>query len=82
MINAYRKLADSFMEGLEGKPTPPKPPRKQHPILAAVLVILLLWALAHVYSAEHTKNNPPAACQLLGGTWDPWHGWQCDLPTA
>jgi hypothetical protein len=46
--------------------------------LAAGLVILFtLWVAFHVGAAELAKDNPPLACQLAGGTWSIWSGWQC-----
>jgi hypothetical protein len=37
-------------------------------VVGIVLVLLLLWVHVRVISAEQTRNNPPAAWQLLGGT--------------
>ncbi len=51
-----------------------------HPVaivLGVVLVLLGLWAGYRVLHAEAVKGNPPAACQILGGQWSIWSGWQC-----
>lgn len=76
-MNWYRRVADSYLERLDGQPTSPRPPSKKHPIIATVVIIVTLWVAWHPYHAETTKNNPPIECILAGGTWDIWHGWQC-----
>lgn len=46
--------------------------------LAAGLAILAgLYAGWHVIPALAVRDNPPLACQLAGGTWNPWDGWSC-----
>ena len=45
--------------------------------VATVLAVLLALGLWHVYENYQSKDNPPASCQLLGGHWDIWNGWQC-----
>jgi hypothetical protein len=48
--------------------------------LVAIVALLLLAALfigGHVIPALQTQNTPPAACQLLGGHWSIWSGWNC-----
>lgn len=46
--------------------------------LAAVLVMVLtVWAAFHLAAAEMSKGEPPIACQIVGGTWNLWSGWQC-----
>jgi hypothetical protein len=48
-----------------------------------VFVMTLLMAAAVLYVSGRVWLNlsahpyPPAACQLLGGTWGPWSGWRC-----
>jgi hypothetical protein len=45
---------------------------------AAVLVILLsLYAGSRVYGNLETRDQVPAACQLMGGKWGIWSGWDC-----
>jgi hypothetical protein len=55
--------------------------RRRHPargwVIAAV-ILLAAYGVIRITTNEAAKNNPPAACQLLGGTWNIWNGWQCD----
>ena len=46
--------------------------------LGIVLAVLVLMAVTHVISAMETHDSPPAACQLLGGSWNLWNGWRCN----
>ena len=57
----------------------PEPGKGTNGRVLVILAVaaLLLWAGYHVLEAEVTKGTPPAACQLLGGTWDIWSGWRC-----
>lgn len=45
---------------------------------AGLVIILTLWAGWHLLSAQLLKNNPPAECVLVGGTWNIWDGWSCN----
>lgn len=49
--------------------------------LAIVAVCLVsLWVLeagVRVLHDEAVRNDPPPACQLLGGSWSIWSGWTC-----
>jgi hypothetical protein len=46
-------------------------------IVHALVIAVAVFVIAHVASAETSKDNPPAACQLSGGHWDIWNGWRC-----
>lgn len=46
-------------------------------LVAIIAVMLVLFAAVHVVNAESTRNDPPAAYQLAGGSWDIWDGWRC-----
>ena len=46
--------------------------------ISFLAVIVALYGIVHVANAQVTKNNPPAACQLLGGSWNFWDGWTCN----
>ena len=48
-------------------------------IVFAVLVSLGIW---HEISIFGTRNNPPVSCQLLGGQWNMFTGWQCGVSTS
>jgi hypothetical protein len=61
-------------------PPPPRPPGREPLgawIFAGIAIIVGLWFAAHVMGAALTRDNPPAACQVLGGTWSAWNGWSC-----
>lgn len=46
--------------------------------LAAILLVLLLLAVwVKVDGNLADRSSPPAACQLLGGSWSWWSGWSC-----
>jgi hypothetical protein len=47
-------------------------------VVAIVAVLVIAWAVLKIGDNEATRNSPPAACQLLGGHWNIWDGWQCD----
>lgn len=44
-------------------------------VMAGVLV--LFYVVQRVQSNESVRHDPPAACQLVGGTWNWWDGWRC-----
>jgi len=46
-------------------------------VWVVVALVLVAWALIRVETNIHAKAAPPAACQLLGGTWNIWDGWRC-----
>lgn len=46
-------------------------------IAVVVAVVIALWIAWHPLHAELTKGSPPGACQLWGGQWNIWSGWQC-----
>lgn len=45
-------------------------------VIGIVVVLLALFAWARVQNLE-ARDNPPVACQLLGGSWSLWSGWSC-----
>jgi hypothetical protein len=49
-------------------------------VAALVVAALTMWVAVHLLNAEVSKNNPPVACLLDGGTWNLWSGWSCLLP--
>lgn len=64
--------------GPEDEPQPPASRvRRRSPWLVLVVLLLVIWAGYKVESNEAAKHSPPAACQLLGGHWSIWDGWQC-----
>lgn len=46
-------------------------------LAAGAVILFTLFVAFHVGGAEMAKSNPPLSCQLLGGTWNIWSGWQC-----
>jgi hypothetical protein len=60
---------------------PGRPVHRDHTtrtVLIVIAVILVaIWATYNVASNEAVKNDPPAACQLMGGHWNIWDGWSC-----
>jgi hypothetical protein len=46
-------------------------------VLRAVAIGFLIIVAWHVVPALAAKDSPPAACSLLGGTWNLWSGWTC-----
>jgi hypothetical protein len=66
--------------GLPGADSMPrKPPRRGRGRewlvgLAILAAVFIAW---HVVPALAAKDNPPLACQLAGGHWSIWSGWQC-----
>jgi hypothetical protein len=54
-----------------------KPKNPVKTLVSLVLVIIVLIVGIRVYSNYQAKDNPPASCQLLGGTWNIWDGWRC-----
>jgi len=64
-------------------PAPPlahvRPDHNLRTVLILIAVaVLALYGFIHVASAEASKSSPPAACQLLGGSWNFWDGWTCN----
>ena len=55
----------------------PQPVSAGRLITAVVVIVITLWIAWHPLHAQLTKGSPPAACQLWGGTWNIWSGWQC-----
>jgi hypothetical protein len=47
-------------------------------LIAVAILLVVIWGGWKVMNNEAVKNSPPAACQLLGGHWNVWDGWQCD----
>ena len=39
-------------------------------VLVMIAVAVAGWNLLHY-------SDPPAACQVLGGSWTPWSVWRC-----
>ena len=46
-------------------------------ISTLILLAVCIFIGWHVIPAEMSKGSMPPACQLLGGQWDMWNGWQC-----
>lgn len=46
-------------------------------IIGVISAFVFSWVAKHIYLAEETKNNPPIACYISGGSWDIWNGWSC-----
>lgn len=56
------------------------PPRHQFPwprVIIPVVTVLLVLGAVKVTADLAAKPDPPVACQLLGGQWTLWGGWQC-----
>lgn len=64
-----------------GLPAGDNAPRaRSHPMRGLGRVVVILIALFigwHVVPALTARDNPPLACQVDGGHWDPWNGWTC-----
>lgn len=45
--------------------------------IAAVAALILAIGAWRIFNNEMARYNPPASCQLLGGSWSIWNGWQC-----
>lgn len=48
-------------------------------VLAAIALVVIAGGVIalKLYHAQSTRNYPPPACELFGGTWDSWNGWRC-----
>jgi hypothetical protein len=46
-------------------------------LVTGLLILAALIAAWHVLPALAAKDTPPAACQLFGGEWNLWNGWNC-----
>lgn len=46
-------------------------------VIVAGMLILVFYVIGRMATNESVKNNPPVACQFLGGHWTIWDGWQC-----
>jgi len=48
-------------------------------VMVAVMIgaLVLIYVVQRIQGNEQVKNTPPAACQLMGGTWSWWDGWRC-----
>jgi len=46
-------------------------------IVAIALGIILALGAVKVAGNIASENNPPVSCQLLGGHWNLFEGWQC-----
>jgi hypothetical protein len=45
--------------------------------VALVIIIIGLTLIVRVGGNMLSHANPPATCQLLGGSWSWWSGWSC-----
>jgi hypothetical protein len=46
-------------------------------VIEIIIIVIAIAAGIHIYGNYQNRYNPPASCQLLGGHWDIWGGWQC-----
>jgi hypothetical protein len=46
-------------------------------IIGVMLIFMVLWSAAHIMQTESSKHYPPVTCQLFGGHWTIWDGWEC-----
>ncbi len=46
-------------------------------IVVVVLVILAMLGMLRMAGNELTRGDVPVACQIFGGSWDVWNGYQC-----
>ena len=51
--------------------------RRPNPWIVLIVILLVIFAFLRLSGNEASKNNPPASCQLFGGHWTIWNGWQC-----
>lgn len=47
-------------------------------IIGVIVAVLIVLGIYHEASVFSSKGNPPGECQLLGGTWNMFTGWNCD----
>ncbi len=47
-------------------------------LIFVVIAVVLGFVGYRVLGNLETRNNPPASCQLFGGSWSWWSGWHCD----
>ena len=45
--------------------------------ITIVAIALALGIAVKISASEQAKDNPPVACQILGGQWNIWNGWEC-----
>lgn len=46
-------------------------------IVAAGVILAGLYGVFHVGMNMVHRGSPPPACQIWGGTWGIWSGWNC-----
>lgn len=45
--------------------------------VALVALVMVVYGYLRVSGNAAQRGNVPAACQLFGGHWSLWNGWQC-----
>lgn len=66
------------LPGADGMP--PRPPKQRGTgatVIQVVLIVLAVLLGVRVIGNEMSRSNPPASCQILGGSWSIWDGWHC-----
>jgi hypothetical protein len=53
------------------------PPRSRAWLAWLAVCLVVAYGAVRIVSNEASHGAPPAACQLLGGSWDIWNGWRC-----
>jgi hypothetical protein len=46
-------------------------------LIVAGIVVLAIAAFVRYGDNELARQDPPAACQVFGGSWSAWSGWTC-----
>lgn len=46
-------------------------------LATALILVFCLYATGRVFLNCEARGQAPAACQLMGGHWGIWSGWDC-----
>jgi len=59
------------------RPQPHPENHARNAIIGVLVALAVIFITGKIGDNMTYRNDPPAACQILGGHWNIWDGWQC-----